>query len=93
VGHGTLTELAPSLMSPSSRSLSMISCSCPNAKAYGIPNNRTLVDTTHRPLPVKLNAEPVNDAIEEVVEEIFERVEGGMMSTRAATRSRSDSDV
>jgi hypothetical protein len=42
---------------------------------------------------VKLNAEPVNDAMEEDVEEIFARVEGGMMSTRAATRSRSDSEV
>jgi hypothetical protein len=71
----------------------MISCSCPKASAYGIPSNNTLVDTTQRPLPVKLNAEPVNDAMEEDVEEIFARVEGGMMSTRAATRSRSDSEV
>jgi hypothetical protein len=92
-GLGKLTELAPSLINPSSRSLSIISCSCPNANAYGIPNNRTLVDTTQRPLPVKLIAEPVKDAMEEVVEENFARVDGGMMSTRAATRSRSDSDV
>jgi hypothetical protein len=42
---------------------------------------------------VKLNAEPVKDAMEEDVEEIFARVEGGMMSTSAATRSSSDSEV
>jgi len=42
---------------------------------------------------VKLNAEPVKDAMEEDAEEIFLRVEGGMMSTRAATRSRRDSKV
>jgi hypothetical protein len=88
-----LTELAPSLINPSSRSLSIISCSCPNARAYGIPNNNTLVDTTQRPFPVKLNAEPVNDAMDEDVLEILDRVEGGMISMRAATRSRSDSEL
>ncbi len=87
-----LTELAPSLINPSSRSLSMISCSCPTARAYGMPNNNTLVDTTQRPFPVKLNAEPANEAMEEDVFEILDRVEGGMISTRAATRSMSDSE-
>lgn len=42
---------------------------------------------------MKLKAEPVRDAMEEDVEEIFPRVEGGMMSTSAATRSRRDSEV
>ena len=42
---------------------------------------------------MKLKAEPVKDAMEEDVEEILPRVEGGMMSTSAATRSRSDSEV
>ena len=88
-----LTELAPSLIIPSSRSRSIISCSCAKARAYGIPSNKTLVDTTQRPLPVKLKAEPANLVIEEVVEEIFPRAEGGMMSTSAATLSRNDSDV
>lgn len=71
----------------------MISCSWPKARAYGIPNNKTLVDITQRLLPVKLKAEPVKDAMEEDVEEILPRVDGGMMSTSAATRSRSDSEV
>ncbi len=35
----------------------------------------------------------MKDAMEEDVKEIFPRAEGGMMSTRAATRSRSDSEV
>lgn len=48
----TLTELAPSLISPSSLSLSIISCSWPKASAYGIPISSTLVDNTQRPLPV-----------------------------------------
>jgi hypothetical protein len=88
-----LTEEAPSLINPSSLSLSIISCSCPNASAYGIPSSSTLVLITHNPLPVYDNAEPVKDAMEEDVEEIFARVEGGTISTRAATRSRSDSEV
>lgn len=57
-----------------------------------MPNNNTLVDTTQRPFPVKLNAEPANEAMEEDVFEILDRVEGGMISTRAATRSMSDSE-
>jgi hypothetical protein len=57
-----------------------------------MPNSKTLVDTTQRLLPVKLRAEPVKEAMEEEVEEIFPRVEGGIMSTSAATRSRRDSE-
>lgn len=70
----------------------MISCSCPRARAYGIPSNNTLVETTQRPLPVNFNAEPVKDAMEEDVEVIFARVEGGMMSASAATLSSSVSE-
>jgi hypothetical protein len=87
-----LTELAPSLIKPSSRSRSMISCSWPTASAYGMPSRRTLVETTQRLFPVKFKAEPVKEAMEEVVEEILPRVEGGMMSTSAAIRSSRDSD-
>ena len=57
-----------------------------------MPSSRTLVDTTHRLLPVKLKAEPVKEAMAEEVEEILPRVEGGMMSTSAATRSSRDSE-
>ncbi len=58
-----------------------------------MPNSKILVDTTQRLLPVKPKAELVREAMEEDVEAILPRVEGGMMSTSAATRSRSDSDV
>jgi hypothetical protein len=57
-----------------------------------MPSSRTLVDTTQKLLPVKLKAEPVKEAMEEEVEEILPRVEGGMMSTSAATRSSRDSE-
>ena len=83
-----LTELAPSLIIPSSLSRSIISCSWAKASAYGMPNNNTLVDTTHRLLPVKLKADPAADATEDEADDAFARVDGGIISIRAAIRSR-----
>ena len=78
-----IIPLAPSAIMLCCLSISICSCSAPNANAYGIPNNSTLVTTSHRPLQPYVKPVEVLRYTEEDMEESFERVVGGMMSRRA----------